>query len=196
MSNSTTSITKLLSVTSELEAAAIVAALADQGIEARHVGGYTAGFRAEAPAMVQVLVHENDLARAAEIVEHPSSHAAAIDWSTVDCGDRAPLCDDEHDFAENQKVEPRPLQVSLRAVLIFQTVFCVLLAFSQSTLATLLFVAGIVTIVYSLVAIGTIQIISKREQANELLRYVATSFVVLGILFYAIHLFRVLLGSG
>ena len=54
----------LLSVRTEIEATAIVTALAGYGIEAFAVGGYTAGFRAEAPGNVQVLVKHANLDRA------------------------------------------------------------------------------------------------------------------------------------
>ena len=67
---------KLLSVPNEIEAAAIVNALADYDIEAFAAGGYTAGFRAEAPGNVTVLVKHADLERAkqalAEIREQPA----------------------------------------------------------------------------------------------------------------------------
>ena len=51
----------LISVTSDLEAAMIVSALAAHDIDATTTGGYTAGFRAEAPGEVSVLVRSSDL---------------------------------------------------------------------------------------------------------------------------------------
>jgi hypothetical protein len=54
----------LLSVRTEIEAAAIVTALAGHDIGAFAVGGYTAGFRAEAPGDVRVMVKHADLDRA------------------------------------------------------------------------------------------------------------------------------------
>jgi type III secretory pathway lipoprotein EscJ len=90
MSDNTSSIKRLLSVTSELEASAIVAALAAHGIKARYDGAYTAGFLAEAPGEIQVLVLEEDFARATDVVKDSDDHPAVIDWSTVDCGDPEP----------------------------------------------------------------------------------------------------------
>jgi hypothetical protein len=189
MSNSTSSITQLVSVTNELEASAIVAALAAHGIKARHEGGYTAGFLAEAPGEIQVLVLEKDLARATEIVESADEHAAVVDWSAVDCGDPEPLSDKELDDSAQQEIEFRPLQVSLKTLLVIQTTACVLLAISRSELATVVFSTLLVVGVYAMVAFGIVQIGSKRERANELLRFCVSSFVVLSILLFAMRLF-------
>jgi membrane protease YdiL (CAAX protease family) len=54
----------LIRVPTEAEASLIVQCLADQGIAAKAVGGFTSGFRAEAPGDVSVLVRHADLARA------------------------------------------------------------------------------------------------------------------------------------
>ena len=51
----------LLAVATDVEAAAIVTALTAHGIRAMAVGGYTAGFRAEAPAKVQIVVRQAEL---------------------------------------------------------------------------------------------------------------------------------------
>ncbi len=51
----------------------IIAALADQGIEANAVGGFTAGFRAEAPGVVEVWVKESDLARSQEAIHETAA---------------------------------------------------------------------------------------------------------------------------
>lgn len=75
------------SVTSESEAAMIVTALAEQGIESIASGGYTAGFRAEAPGEVQVIVRQRDLQRAREVLAVFETENAAIDWSQVDVGE-------------------------------------------------------------------------------------------------------------
>jgi hypothetical protein len=53
----------LTSVRTDVEAAAIVGALAAYAIEASTTGGYTAGFRAEAPGYINVIVKLADLAR-------------------------------------------------------------------------------------------------------------------------------------
>ena len=193
MSNSTSSITQLVSVTNELEASAIVAALAAHGIKARHVGGYTAGFLAEAPGEIQVLVLEEDLARAIDVVESADEHAAAVDWSTVDFGNPEPMSDDELDDGldddAQQEVESRPLQVSLKTLLVIQTAACVLLGISQTPLATALYSTLSVVGVYAMVAFGIVQIGSKRERANELLRFCVSSLIVLSILLFAMELF-------
>ena len=54
----------LVRVATDVEAAAIVTALAGHGIEASTTVGYTAGFRAESPGDVNVIVRHGDLSRA------------------------------------------------------------------------------------------------------------------------------------
>jgi hypothetical protein len=74
----------LTTVTNDFEASAIVSALEAEGIRARAVGGYTAGFRAEAPGGVSVIVAEPDLARAKQVLDELLKHGAEVDWSQVD----------------------------------------------------------------------------------------------------------------
>lgn len=73
-------------VPSELEAAAIVAALANQGIEALTTGGYTSGFRAEAPGWVKVVVKSRDLEQADRILVQLEANPEKVDWSKFDVG--------------------------------------------------------------------------------------------------------------
>ena len=74
----------LVSVSTEIEAASIVAALANFGIEAVTTGEFTAGFRAEAPGGVQVLVKQKDFSRARQALEEIRQNQSPIDWSNVD----------------------------------------------------------------------------------------------------------------
>jgi len=59
----------LTAVAGEAQAAMIVAALEEEGIKAHAQGGLTAGFRAEVPGDVQVLVRHADLDRARELLQ-------------------------------------------------------------------------------------------------------------------------------
>jgi hypothetical protein len=52
----------------EIGAGVIVNILADAGIRAIAVGGFSAGFRTEAPGWVQVKVFEHDAERALEVI--------------------------------------------------------------------------------------------------------------------------------
>lgn len=52
----------------EIAATVLVNVLADEGIRSVAVGGFTAGFRAEAPGWVQVKTFEADAARARQII--------------------------------------------------------------------------------------------------------------------------------
>jgi hypothetical protein len=76
----------LLSVATEAEAAGIVTALAEYGIEALTTGGVTAGFKAEAPGSVQILVRSADLEQAQQALAEIQKDEGDIDWSKVDVG--------------------------------------------------------------------------------------------------------------
>lgn len=79
----------LTSVPREEQAAIVVAALEENGVRAVSVGGFTAGFVAEAPGWVQVKVAEADLDQAKRLfdeldIDHVGDD---IDWSQVDVGE-------------------------------------------------------------------------------------------------------------
>ena len=76
----------LVRVTTEVEAAAVQGALAEQGIDAVTTGGFTSGFKAEAPGNVAVQVREADVARARAILRELRDDPQEIDWSQVDVG--------------------------------------------------------------------------------------------------------------
>jgi hypothetical protein len=69
----------LISFPNEVEAAAVVNALAEHGIHATATGAYTASFRAEAPGMVRVLVAEDNVSRAREILADIRQENADLD---------------------------------------------------------------------------------------------------------------------
>lgn len=75
----------LKSVPNDIEAAAIVAALDAEGIRASTTGGYTAGFRAEAPGDVNLIVRHHELEHAKQVLAEVEKEA--IDWSRVDVGE-------------------------------------------------------------------------------------------------------------
>jgi hypothetical protein len=72
---------------SEIEATMVADELKRGGIQAEPAGLLTAGFRAEAPGKVKVLVHANDLARAKELLDEYIASRDEIDWSQVDLGE-------------------------------------------------------------------------------------------------------------
>lgn len=74
----------LTSVPDEMAAAAIVAARKSGGVEAVATGGYTAGFRAEAPGSVQIMVKRLDLECAQALLD--KFQGDQVDWSQVDVG--------------------------------------------------------------------------------------------------------------
>lgn len=77
----------LAAVPSEVEAAAIVGVLHACGIQATAAGGYIAGFKAEAPGTVAVLVKRADVERAHQVVDQVRREQHDVDWSEVDVGD-------------------------------------------------------------------------------------------------------------
>lgn len=82
-------IVTLRSVSTEREAALIVAKLQESGIRSTTEGEFTSGFRAETPGRVRVLVTEQDLLRAREILESVDAGDSEVDWSQIDVGDPA-----------------------------------------------------------------------------------------------------------
>ncbi len=77
----------LTSTPNESQAAMIVAALKDGGIEAVAEGGLTAGFRAETFGEVKVMVREKDLDAARAALAEFKDVMSDIDWDQVDVGD-------------------------------------------------------------------------------------------------------------
>ena len=70
----------------EFDASLLMEELADNGIHANSVGGHTSGFRAEAPGEVHVVVRNEDLERAKEVLENFRLEKVDVDWSQVDTG--------------------------------------------------------------------------------------------------------------
>ena len=94
----------LLSVPTEIEATAIVTALTEYGVEAIATGGYTSGFRAEAPGSVAVVVKHVDLDRAKQALAEIRETQTQIDWSKVDVSEEAedqPQIDEASGAASN-----------------------------------------------------------------------------------------------
>ncbi len=77
----------LASVANEIEAAAIVAAMEEIGVRAVASGGYTSGFKAEAPGEVKILVKHSDAKRAQQALQKIREREDEIDWSQVDVGE-------------------------------------------------------------------------------------------------------------
>jgi hypothetical protein len=75
------------SAPTEMEAGVIVAALEQAGIPATMTGTHTAGFRAEAPGWVKILVAEEDLRRAQRVLREVALENMDVDWSQVDVGE-------------------------------------------------------------------------------------------------------------
>lgn len=71
----------------EIEATLLADELKHQGIAAEASGTLTAGFRAEAPGSVKVLVHEKDLDTAKQIMDDYLASKQEIDWDQVDVGE-------------------------------------------------------------------------------------------------------------
>jgi hypothetical protein len=77
----------LISVFTEAEAVAIVLGLKDYGINATTTGSFTAGFRAESPGFVNVVVKHADLNRARNALDEIKGGQSGIDWSEIDVGE-------------------------------------------------------------------------------------------------------------
>lgn len=76
----------LTRVANEVEASAIVDGLAAHGIHASTTGSHTAGFLAEAPGTVQIIVKSSHLARAQKALSELKKEFSSLDWSQIDVG--------------------------------------------------------------------------------------------------------------
>ena len=74
----------LVVVPNDIQAAAIVNALADRGIQATVTGSYTSGFRAEAPGWVSVVVRRMDLDLARQTLGELKPGTSDLAWSKID----------------------------------------------------------------------------------------------------------------
>ena len=72
---------------SEVEAATILAALSESGIQGTTTGSFTTGFQTQAPGDVTVVVRQSDLPRAREVLAEIENMKKDIDWSAVDVGE-------------------------------------------------------------------------------------------------------------
>lgn len=87
MQESDDSVVTLAFFPTEIEAKMIADELKREGIQAEAAGILTAGFRAEAPGKVKVLVHESDLEQAKALLDDYVHSRDNIDWSQVDLGE-------------------------------------------------------------------------------------------------------------
>ncbi len=99
------------------------------GIRAFAAGGYTAGFRAEAPGDVKILVKQADLDRARKALAENQDYQLAINWSNVDVterkGEQQPA--NENTCAKSQKPSDT-FRSALKDGILLQVVFSVLAA--------------------------------------------------------------------
>lgn len=77
---------ELIAYPNDWQARALVMHLREEGIAAEALGGMLAGFRAEAPALVRVLVKKRDEDRAKLVLQQLPASVAQIDWASVDVG--------------------------------------------------------------------------------------------------------------
>lgn len=76
----------LTQVDNELQGSLIVTQLKEAGIHATLTGVFTAGFRAEAPGYVDVVVEEKDFDKAQQVLKAMELEKP-VDWSQVDVGE-------------------------------------------------------------------------------------------------------------
>ena len=173
---------KLVSVPNEMEAAAIVNALADHDVQAQAVGGHTSGFRAEAPGQVAVVVGRADLARAREALANIHDEFTAVDWANIDCGDPEPPSEE----ATDDEAKGGPVQFSIASLLILQTVASLAFAWWRAVQVGLLdgvlmflsMYAVILGVTFTLLVAGTVSIASDLSSARQGGKYSGLASVV------------------
>ena len=193
----------LVSVSDEMEAAAVVDALAEHGIRARAVGGYTSGFRAEAPGDVKVVVGRADRARAEEVLAEIQREPVEVDWSKVDVGDG--LAGEDEPTEEGTSEDGLPwFQFNIATLLAAQTIASVVLAAWKSLQGRGSFVLGFfvayllfMAITPLLIAAGTIGVATDLNRARQVWRYVGRALTVgAGLVFLFFLLARMAVALG
>ncbi len=165
----------LVSAAGEVEAAVIVGVLKENGIEARAASGSTSGFQMGVAGEVCVLVAEDDLSRARELLgEIRGEHGASS-------GSR-----------------PRRFQYSIAALLVFQAFFAVLLSIwrasaSNAPAAILFFGAVFSPLIVAIIAGGTVWIASDLARARKAWRYVGGLLAIGFVVFALVLLVRAIL---
>ena len=132
MDNTTDHLKSLVSVPTELEASVIVSLLEDHGIKAKAVGGYTSGFKAEAPGLVDVVVMNDDLEQASAVlrgIEEAEPGANQTETMADEIADLSDEC-----LPDNRSPDNRS---SRRLIILFGLALLVL-----SSLVTMVIVAG------------------------------------------------------
>jgi hypothetical protein len=87
MNSESSDLEVLVTVSNEVEAAAIVGALHEKGVQAVATGGYISGFKAEAPGDVRVLVRHSEADTARRMLDQIRQEQTDIDWSEIDVGE-------------------------------------------------------------------------------------------------------------
>jgi hypothetical protein len=156
----------------ELEAAMIAGVLADHGIAVTTSGGYTSGFRAEAPGHVRVLVAQDDLAEACELLAQTLRESRSLDWDGIDIQDPTPIDADEADAAPSSdaavpSADDPKLQFSLGLLVILQTVLCVAFALSRIDLGGIPSAILLTGLVFSVTLAGTIYIAADLPRFHD-----------------------------
>lgn len=87
MADETDDLELLITAATEVEAAIITNALEEHGVRAVATGGYTSGFKAEAPGVVKVYVKRVDAEAARCAMDQIRKEKTDVDWRAVDVGD-------------------------------------------------------------------------------------------------------------
>jgi hypothetical protein len=154
----------------EMGAAMIAGVLEEHGIRSTTTGGYTSGFRAEAPGELGILVASADLSHARTLLARVLRERHPIDWSVVDFKDPTPVHSEELEgppgVEDNPAIRPA-LQFSLRTLVVIQTALCVVFALwhmlGGGETAAVLFVL----LLFSLAISGTIYIARNFGRVSE-----------------------------
>ncbi len=183
----------LVSLADEMEAAAIASVLADHGIRARVIGGYTSGFRAEAPGEVRVVVGQADMARAQTVLAEIRDEPAEIDWSRVDCGDDSAASDREDGSTGSGSDPPSSgrepaaeeklgrFQFSIATLLVLQTIVSAELAAWSGTYTGVLALVALFGATLVLIVGGTAKMASDLTRTRRVWAYVAVRWLTVAL---------------
>jgi hypothetical protein len=187
MTRNPDSLVPLVLLADEFEAATIASLLREQGIPAQATGGFTSGFRAEAPGDVRVVVFRKDLERARGLLAeiHPDDEPAemgepAATGEDEDLDTESSVAQDDWLKAQDQK--KLAFQYGLAALLVVQTLVGVVLAvfkvLSPTALGALMLAGAVACAMLYAVVLATVYVATDLDRGRLFSRVAIVVFLV------------------
>jgi hypothetical protein len=166
----------LVSTPNEVEAALIVDTLVAHGIRATMAGAYAAGFHAEAPGEVRILVNAADARQAWKVLTEIQGVSGEFDGDPIDI--------DEGQTPDGSTLEPMPasqhsFQFSLRSLLLLQLIVSIVLTVVCVVKGEVVLAGLVAGLGLGLTILGTIKIAADLNRARHVWQTLAGPLILL-----------------